>query len=118
MPKGAPVTRKDFVLRWMRECGVTYSQACRIYESMCRSFEEGIVAGSKIRVGRVGAVVPVWRAGRDIHMHFAVGKGKKVKRGIHRTFNMDGRYVFKFNVYDQFIANHQLKWFLEWPEDS
>jgi hypothetical protein len=110
--------RRDFVIRFMRECGVTYAQACQIYETMCRCVEDGVVSGSKIRLGRVGVIVPVWRQGRDIHMHFKVEKGRTVKRGIHRTYNMDGRFVFKFELYQKFIETHQLKWFRDFPELS
>jgi hypothetical protein len=118
MTKSPPVTRRDFVLRFMRECGVSYAKACRIYEAMCHCFEDGIVGGSKVRVGRVGALVPVWQPGRDVHMHFRVLKGRKVERGIHRTYNMDGRFVFKFRLYEQFIQTHHLKWFRDWPDEG
>lgn len=116
--KAPPVTRRDFVLRFMRDCGMTYVQACRAYEAMCGCFEDGIVGGSKVRIGRVGVVVPIWRPGRDVHMHFKVEKGRKVKTGIHRTYNMDGRFVFKFSLFRRFVETHALKWFRDWPEEG
>ena len=112
--KSKPVTRRSFVTRFMSDCGVSYAQACRIYDSMCRTFEEGIVAGSKIGIGRVGAVTPVWQPPRTYHMHFEVKPGQ-IKRGIHRTYSMDGRFTFKFNLYRRFSQTRQLKWLAEFP---
>jgi len=113
--KSATVDRRAFVTRFMGESNLTYAQACSVYETMCRIVEDGVVTGSKIRLGKVGAIVPVWKPGRDHHMHFRVGKGKKIETGIHRTYHIDGRYTFKFNLYKQFMNSHQLRWFLDAP---
>jgi len=115
MIQSPPVTRREFVQRFMRDCGVTYAQAVRIYECMCHTFEDAIVSGSKVRIGRVACVNPVWQPPRDVHMHFKKVKGGKVERGIHRTFNMDGRFTYKFTLYKRFLNNHRLKWFLDMP---
>jgi len=110
------IDRRAFVTRFMSESGLSYAQACRVYDTMCRTFEDGIVTGSKIRIGKIGAIVPVWKPGRDIHKHFEVGKGRTIKTGIHKTYFVGERYTFKFNLYDRFVQTHQLKWFLDFPE--
>lgn len=115
MIESPPVTRREFVQRFMRECGVTYAQAVKIYECLCHTIEDAVVSGSKIRFGRVASVVPVWRRSRDVHMHFRKTKGGKVERGIHRTYNMDGRFTYKFVLYKKFLKSHSLKWFLDVP---
>jgi hypothetical protein len=115
MRQSPPITRREFVQHFMRECGLSYAQAGTVYEAMCRVFEDGIVSGSKISIGRVGCLAPVWLPSREIHMHFKVGKGRKIDRNVHRTYNMDGRFTFKFRLYQQFMARHQLKWFQEMP---
>lgn len=109
--------RRAFVNRFMREGGLTYSQSCRMYDVMCAAFEEAIVTGSKITIGRVGSIVPVWRPPRDIQMHFRK-QGKKVEKGVHRTYFMDGRYDFKFRLYRRFMETRQLKWLLDMPVGS
>lgn len=114
-PENSTVDRKAFIARFMSESGLSYAQACRVYETMCRAFEDGVVTGSKIRIGKLGAIVPIWKPGRDHHMHFRVAKGRKVETGIHRTYHIDGRYTFKFNLYRQFVNTHQLRWFLDMP---
>lgn len=114
--KSITIDRKAFVSRFMSESGFSYAEACRAYEAMCRTFEDGIVTGSKIRIGKVGAIVPVWKPGRAINMHFKRVKGDVVETGVHRTYYMDGRYTFKFNLYDQFVATHSLKWFSDFPQ--
>jgi hypothetical protein len=101
----------------MREGGLTYSQACRIYDVMCRTFEEAIVTGTKITVGRVGAIVPFWRPPREFQMHFRK-KGKKIERGIHRTYYMDGRFDFKFRLYRRFLETRRLQWLIDMPVGS
>lgn len=113
--KAETVTRRVFVSRFMSDCGVSYAQACKIYDSMCRTFEDGVVAGSKIAIGRVGAINPVWQPPRTYHMHFERKPGRKVAKGIHRTYSMDGRYTFKFNLYRRFSQTRQLKWLAEFP---
>ncbi len=115
--KSSPVvTRRVFVTRFMSDCGMSYGQASQAYDSMCRTVEEGIVLGSKIGIGRVGAITPVWQPPRTFHMHFEVKPGKKIATGIHRTYGMDGRFTYKFKLYRQFTRTRQLKWLAEFPE--
>lgn len=116
-PEKTTYDRRAFVSRFMREGGLTYSQACRMYEVMCRTFEEAIVTGSKVTVGRVGAIVPFWRPPREFQMHFRK-KGKNIETGIHRTYFTDGRFDFKFRLYRQFLQTRQLKWLSEMPVGS
>lgn len=84
---------------------------------MCRSFEDGVVNGAKIRIGRVGALLPVWQPPREHHMHFVRKKGGEIQTGIHRTYRMDGRYRFKFELYRQFLNTKHLRWVQDWPEE-
>jgi hypothetical protein len=112
----ATIDRRAFVTRFMSEAGLTYSDACRVYEVMCRTFEDGVVTGSKIRIGKVGALTPVWKPAREINMHFRRGKGQTIETGVHRTYYVDGRYTFKFNLFDSFVQSHQLKWFVDFPQ--
>lgn len=102
----------------MRECGVTYAQACSVYDCMCRCMADGIVNGCKISFGRVGSIKPVWQPARDVNMHFTKVKGGKVVRGVHRTYNLDGRYKFSFRLYKRFIDTHRLRWFSDYPDTA
>lgn len=113
----ATCDRRTFISRYMKDGGLTYSQACRQYEIMCSVFEEAIITGSKVTIGRVGAIVPRWKPPRDIQMHFRK-RGKHVEKGVHRTFYMDGRYDFKFHLYRRFMATRQLKWLIDMPVGS
>ena len=111
-PEKETFDRRVFVERFMKEGGASYSQACRLFDVMCGVFRDGIVTGNRVTIGRVGALMPVWRPPREHHMHFRVKKGGVIERGVHRTFFMDGRYEFKFRTYRRFIEAHSLKWFL------
>jgi len=111
------ITRREFVVRYMNDYGCTYAQACRIYSVMINVIEEGIIAGNKILFGNIGAVVPVWRPSRDVHMHFRRGKGGKIERGVRRTYHMDGRFGYKLKLYQRFLSSHRMKWFLDFPTE-
>ena len=115
MMQSPPITRAEFVSHFMGECGLSYRQSGKVYEAMCHVFEDGVVAGSKIYIGNVGCISPVWLPSREIHMHFKVGKGRRIDRNVRRSYNMDGRFTFKFHLFQQFMARHQLKWFNEVP---
>ena len=110
--------RRVFVSRFMREGGLTYSQACRVYDIMTATFADAVVTGNKATIGHVGAIVPFWRAPRDIQMYFRRRKGQQVETGIHRTYYMDGRFEFKFKLYRRFMETHQLKWLVSMPVSS
>lgn len=114
MAKRAVYDRRNFVEHLMREGDLTYAQATKIFNVVCSVFGEAVVNGARINIGRVGAIVPHWRPPRDVRMHFT-RRGKKVRRGTERTFFMDGRYVFKFNVYRRFLKTRQLRWVLDMP---
>ena len=111
-PEKSTFDRRIFVDRFMKQGGLTYSQACRQFDIMCGVFGDAIVTGNKLTIGRVGALVPAWRSPREHNMHFRVKKGGVIERGVHRTFFLDGRYEFKFRLYRHFIDAHQLRWFL------
>lgn len=99
--------------RFMRDAGLTYSQACRVYDTMCSTFGDAITSGNRVTIGRIGALMPVWKQPREINMHFKVSKGKKVETGIKRTYFMGGRYDFKFKVYRRFMETNELRWFTD-----
>ena len=106
--------RRAFVTKFMNDGGLTYSQACRVYEVMCSAFADAIVSGSRITIGRVGSIVPCWRPPRDVQMHFR-RSGNTIEKGVHRTYYMDGRYDFKFKLYRKFMQARQLKWLVDMP---
>ena len=109
--------RRCFVKRFMQEGGLSYTQACHLYEIMCHLFEEAIITGNRITIGRVVAISPQWVPPRDIQMHFEK-RGAKVQKGVHHTYFMDGHYIFKFKLYSQFKKNRQMKWMIDMPLDS
>lgn len=113
----ATCDRREFIRRFMQEGGLTYSQSCKMYEVMCRTVADAVVTGSKITLGRVGAIVPCWRPAREVQMHFR-RKGSKIEKGVHRTFFMDGRYDFKFKLHRRFAETNQMKWLLDMPVGS
>lgn len=112
----SPIKRREFVSRFM-DAGLTYAQAVAAYKTMCSVIEDGIVSGSKVILGSVGALAPVYKPPRDYHMHFRRTKGNKVQRGVHRTFFMDGRFEYRFKLFKAFAQNHKLLWLPEFPDE-
>jgi len=94
----------------MGECGLTYAQACRVYDTMVGVIEDGITKGSKIGIGKVGAIVPHRRPPRAVSMNCA-----KSPEGTRRVIELGPRIDYRFSLYKRFIETHALEWFKEPP---
>ncbi len=106
------INRREFVSRFMRDGGIGYVQACRIYDTMVSVIEDGVCAGAKIKIGKVGAIHPVRRPAREVSMNFKMGKGRKVSKARH-IISLGPRLCYKFRLYRQFMATRSLNWFNE-----
>ena len=104
------VDRRDFIHRWMQECGVTYDVACQLYRAMVSTFEEGVSAGSKVTIGRLGALVPQWQPARQVTMGFRVSPEKGVVKQ-KRTYTLDPRIRYKFRLYKEWMRTRHLEWY-------
>jgi hypothetical protein len=96
----------------MRDCGVTYVQACRIYDTMVNVVEDGVCAGAAIRFGKVGVIHPVRMPPRTVSQNVRMTKGRKAVP-VQHIYNLGPRIVFKFRLFRQFMASHTLNWFNE-----
>jgi len=103
------VDRKEFVRRWMEECGVTFDVASQIYRAMVSTFEEGVARGQKITIGRLGALMPSWQEPRQVTMGFRRGTGGVVRQ--KQVFILDGRIRYKFKIYKEWMATRHLDWY-------
>lgn len=101
------VNRRDFVAKFMRDCGLTYDQALRVYASVVSTIEDGVINESKIGIGRVGALWPVRKAPRDIAMGFKRVNGGKIKK-MKRVFHLDERTRWQFRLFREFEQKHHL----------
>jgi hypothetical protein len=93
----------------MDECGLSHAQAGEAYESVCRVFEDAIIAGRKINIGNICAINPEWQEARPVHMGF-----KRTKEGVEKTstvFYLGRRIRYKVSIFKEFINSHQLNWF-------
>lgn len=111
MSRAATVDRRNFVKRFMDECGVTYEVACRIYATMVSTFEDGVADGSKVTIGRLGALIPTWQDGREVTMHFRRVSGKGCIKA-RRTYNLDPRIRFRFKIYREWLRTRRLNWYV------
>jgi len=107
--KEAPVTRADFIDRFTRDGGLTYVQAATIYDCMLHVFEDGISSGSKITVGEIFSLVPVWREPRTVHMGFSKEKDGSIKRS-KKVYCIGRRLRYKMNLFNSFMQNKDIKW--------
>jgi hypothetical protein len=104
------VVRRDFIRRWMQECGVTYDAACGLYRVMTATFEDGVANGQRITIGRLGALVPRWQEPRQVVMGFR----RVPERGIIRqrqTYNLDSRIKYSFRIYREWMKTSHLNWY-------
>jgi nucleoid DNA-binding protein len=105
--KKPSVGRKEFIRRFMLDVGLTYEQACRAYTCAMSIIEDGVVAGEKIGLGRIGCLNPIRKPPRDIVMGFMRVGGRMVR--TKRVFHVDERVEFKFRLYEEFVRKHHLK---------
>ncbi len=116
MPRKS-INRNDFISAFMRSCGVTFSQACLLFDTMVSVFQDGMVNGAKIRIGRLGALDPVRHEPKTVHMSF-----RRTKEGLVRqrhVYFLDQRIAYKVQIYRRFINTHNLHWYSEhWPVDD
>lgn len=96
----------------MRHGGLTYLQARRCYDSMVRTVEDGICTATKVKFGKVGAIVPVRKPPRTVSLNCKVSKGREVSKARH-VFNLGPRVVFKFQMYRSFKDRTRLTWYDE-----
>jgi hypothetical protein len=89
--------------------GLGYTQACNAYDAMTSVFEDAIVQGQKICVGRVGAVVPIKLEPKVVNMGFSNSGGRV--RKMKRQYILGRRLKFKFSLHKAFMHKHDLDWF-------
>lgn len=102
------VGRKEFIRRWMEECGVTYDTACQLYRTMVVVFEDGIANGQKVTIGHLGALVPYWQGSRTAIMGF-----RRVQGGVVRhkqEYFLDPRIRYKFKIFKAWLNKSHLNW--------
>lgn len=92
----------------MRDCGLTYDQARCAYNCVVSLVEHGVVNGSKIGIGQVGAITPVRRPPREVTMGFERKNGGKIVK-TRRLFHLDERTKWVFKLYRGFETRNNLK---------
>lgn len=103
------IGRKEFIRKWMQECGVTYDAACQIYRTMVSTFEDGVANGQKVTIGELGALVPHWQESRTAVMGFRRVPGGVVKQ--KQEYILDPRIRYKFKIYKKWINRSHLNWY-------
>lgn len=106
------VTRADFLRNLVQTQGLTYVQAAAAYDSFIKTIEDGICAGSKIQLSRVGAIAPVKYPPRIQQMGFKRLAGNEVEK-VPRTYFLGSRIKYKFILFKSFVANKTLTWKLD-----
>lgn len=108
------VNRADFIQRLMRDCGLTYVESCRAYDCFISVFEDAVLSGHRINVGRVGAITPIWQSARTYNMGFKRQKptadnpaGVVLQKS---EINMGARIRYKFRLHRAFVRQNQLRW--------
>lgn len=102
------ITRVQFIERFVSS-GLSYSQSGDAYDAMISMFEDAILQGRRINIGKIGALVPVRMEPKVVHMGFK-NEGGKVKK-VKREYVLGRRIKFKFNLHRAFVKQRQLSWF-------
>lgn len=101
MAKRSSIVRQDFLHKFVETGGIRYEDAAKVYEGMVSLFEDAIVTGQKISVGRVLSIKPVKRKARPVNMGF---------RGTKKTIYLSDRLSFKVSIFREFMRSHELNW--------
>jgi len=96
----------------MAKGGFTFVEACRAFDCMSGVLADGVVTGSKINLGRVGALMPVRHSSRECHMSFKRVNGGKLE-AVKRVYAVGPRLRYRFRVFETFLKSHQLDWFAD-----
>ncbi len=113
MSKTSAINRADFIRRLVDE-GFTVSEATKAYNCMIRTFDDAIVAGARINLGRIGALKPQMQEPRTVHMGFVRKKDEKNSvevRKSKRVYELGRRLRYKFILFPEFLNKRQLNWF-------
>ena len=102
------INRADFVRRYMTDCGLTYVQACYIFDVMVSIMEDAVVTGTKVNFGRLGTLTPIRKAPRTYTMGFKRIKGATIP--CRRVYEVGSKVDYKFKVYKEFLKKHSLNW--------
>ena len=105
------ILRNKFVKALMDKGGFSFTQACRAFDCMTGVIADGVVTGSQMRLGKVGALLPVRTGSRECHMGF-----RRTKDGVEqvkRVFAIGPRLRYRFKVFDKFLEKNKLDWFEE-----
>ena len=108
MIRGPSITRRDFISKFMKDCGLNYDQACRVYSCMVSVVADAVVSQTKIGIGQVGAIFPIKRPPRAITMGFRRMKGGEIER-TRRTYHLDERISWQFKLFEEFEKKHNLR---------
>ena len=99
------MSRSRFEDEFVR-AGFSYEEARRAYAVLLSVFENSIISGDKVTLGRIGALVPTKRPPRIVKMGF-----KRTKEGVEkvgREFLYGETIRWKFRIYRRFAKKHQV----------
>lgn len=105
------IDRARFIKNYMSHGGLTYLQAIKAYDAMTFTFENAVINGDKISIGRVCCLDPETKEPREVHMGF-VRDGDKIKK-ISRTYYVGRRVKYKVKIHKKFKQTHEIGWFNE-----
>jgi hypothetical protein len=67
-----------------------------------------VLSGTRVNIGRIGAITPVTRPPRSVNMGFQRVEGGKIEL-VKRVFLLDERLDWKFNLFREFKQRHRLR---------
>jgi hypothetical protein len=97
--------RVDFIVK-LQTRGFDYVDAVKAYEAMVSVFEDSIIRGARVGIGKVGALVPTRLPPKVVHMGFQRENGQIKK--VSREYILGRRVRYKFNLHRSFIRRHSL----------
>ena len=108
--KHSVVGRQQLLQRLVKDCGLSYTEAAKIYSTFVAVIGDAVVAGSKISIGKVLSLTPSIRDPRTVNMNFLKTPGGEI-RHVKRTYVLGRRLKYSVNLHREFLNSRHLSWF-------
>lgn len=107
MMRSGSVSRRAFIQKLMRDCGLTYEEARQGFNCLVSILENAVINKEAVRFGRFGVLMPVRKPPREVKMGFRRLPGNKMVK-VKRVYHLDERFEWRLRVYAEFKRRNQL----------
>jgi len=96
--------------------GLTYVDAGACYDTMVSVFQDAVVEGHRVKLGKLGVLEPHILPPRTVKMGFVRERDEQTKKlsvvkRVTTEYTIGARLKYKLKLNRSFLEKHQLRWF-------